>query len=404
VPLRQTVRNPAACYRNNIELLSRALHQGHYVNLSIVFSFGVSLQTWSRVGNLSREVAYYGALVHEGWNLTLVTYGDATDRNLPLPEGVTVIPLYENRPPPTSKIAALLDSFRIGLTSRELFKQADIIRTNQLWGCWVALLCGWRSRRPVLIRCGFEKVLNDWRLGVNKAYCAIEWLLSFFWYRCAKGIIVSAPNIRLFLQRAYGLSGRRITIIPNVVDTQKFSPQDVPCNGRCLYVGRLAPEKNLHLLIKSVQIAKIGLDIIGQGPLRDDLVNFAEQCHADVRFLGMVPNHELPFRLSSAACFALISRYEGNPKALLEAMACGLAVVGSDVAGLRDIVQNGVTGLLVASDAPAISAAIRLVCNDRERARALGCAARTEICQRYSMQQVAACESSLLRAMIGKQS
>ena len=98
-----------------------------------------------------------------------------------------------------------------------------------------------------------------------------------------------------------------------------------------------------------------------------------------LRFLGFRPDPER--FLADAAVFVLPSRFEGMPNALLEAMAAGLAVIVTDASpGPLEVVEPGVSGLVVPSDDPdALAAAMASLASDPERCRRMGAAARARI-------------------------
>jgi glycosyltransferase involved in cell wall biosynthesis len=143
-----------------------------------------------------------------------------------------------------------------------------------------------------------------------------------------------------------------------------------------------------------------GLDVdlwlVGSGPSREDLRRQAEACGARVRFLGTRRNAELPAILAECAAFVLPSRVEGHPKALIEAMACGRAVVGSDVPGIRDVIVPRETGLLCGTSPESIRAALRELLADAALRARLGAAARAWALAHVSLEGAVEAELDLL--------
>ena len=153
--------------------------------------------------------------------------------------------------------------------------------------------------------------------------------------------------------RASGLNN--VVTMPNPVT---FWP-DEPADGRSrrlLFLGRLAVEKAPELLIDSwgrmcADVPQWSLDVVGSGPIESE-VRGAAVGVPRVRVLPPLRDSEAAM-LSSGA-FALPSLAEGSPLALLEAMACGVPVVATDCSsGVRELVIDGETGLLVRSADPA---------------------------------------------------
>jgi glycosyltransferase involved in cell wall biosynthesis len=140
-----------------------------------------------------------------------------------------------------------------------------------------------------------------------------------------------------------------------------------------LYAGRLSPEKGVLELVEAAGGMK--LVVAGDGPLREHVPGA----------LGFVPHDELQRLYARAAVVACPSRREGFGVACLEAMAHARPVVATDVGGLRDLVVDGETGLVVPSRRPdALRAALERLLGDEELRRRLGAAGRERARERFS--------------------
>ena len=151
-------------------------------------------------------------------------------------------------------------------------------------------------------------------------------------------------------------------------------------------VARLVPQKGLDVLIAALPrlsgaATAWPVTLVGDGPERGTLQQQAQDLGVSDRlqFMGFRPDPER--FLADAAVFVLPSRFEGMPNALLEAMAAGLAVVVTDASpGPLEVVEPGVSGLVVPSDDPiALAAAMQELAADPERCRRMGAAARARI-------------------------
>lgn len=145
--------------------------------------------------------------------------------------------------------------------------------------------------------------------------------------------------------------------IPNGVDTKSFRPGNMSLPFlQILFVGRLAPEKNVvgllegfSRLIKNLPVmSDFNLIIVGDGPLRETLEKEAVRLEIQslVQFRGWIAKNELLTLYQESWCMVNPSFNEGMPNAVLEAMACGLPVIASKVAGNTDIVVHRQNGLL----------------------------------------------------------
>jgi 1,2-diacylglycerol 3-alpha-glucosyltransferase len=156
---------------------------------------------------------------------------------------------------------------------------------------------------------------------------------------------------------------RPIRLIENGVDLRAFHHPSAPQKKHSLgwkeddvvvtYVGRLAAEKNLELLLEQFAIANelapnLRLMLIGDGPARQTLQKKAAELNLEstARFLGAVPAAMVANILSAADFFATASISEVHPLTIIEAMGAGLPVIASHSPGISDTVESKKTGLL----------------------------------------------------------
>jgi glycosyltransferase involved in cell wall biosynthesis len=147
-------------------------------------------------------------------------------------------------------------------------------------------------------------------------------------------------------------------------------------------VGRLSEQKAQHYLVEAVahlreKYPSLRLVLVGDGPCRAALeaTTHNRQCATLVSFLG--ERDGIADLLPVFDLYAMSSRWEGVGRAMTEAMLCGLPIVACDVDGVRELIVDGQTGLLVPPRDPrALAAAIDRLASDREFARRLSAAAR----------------------------
>ena len=131
-----------------------------------------------------------------------------------------------------------------------------------------------------------------------------------------------------------------------------------------LYVGRLAPEKGVATLLSAWPLVPARLLVAGDGPQGDELRRTARP---GVDFIGTVPPAEVPDLIRGARALLVPSTwYEGQPRAILEAYAAGVPVIASRFGGLPEVVEDGVSGLLLPPGDPEAwaDAANRLLSDD----------------------------------------
>lgn len=183
-------------------------------------------------------------------------------------------------------------------------------------------------------------------------------------------------------------SAHRTTQIPNGVDVGFWGALAGPRMGgrqdaapTIVAVGALRPVKGHDLLIRALPAVaadhpEVSLRILGEGPSRDSLRRLAAELGVDdrLRLEGAQPPEEVRAALAEARAFVLPSRSEGMPLALLEAMAARVPVVATRVGAVPELVEDGVTGLLVEpEDVAGLGRALSLLLGDaRVRARLTG--------------------------------
>ncbi len=364
--------------------------------LILLFTYGVSLKTWADRGLLDREVELYRLLRPYFRRLSFVTYGGAED--LSYASRLGDIRVLYNR----WGLPAFWMSLVAPLLYRREFSEAAIFKTNQLHGAWTGVVAKVLFRRKLVVRGGFLWSLNRVREQRGAFGNWLARLLERLVLRVADRAIVTTERARGYIVARYHVPSERVCVIPNHVNTRLFAPDGAPREkGLVCFVGRLSPEKNLPALIEAMRdIPNARLRLIGSGGELDRLRDQAQRHGVQVEFSGSVPNHDLPALLNRAELFVLPSRYEENPKSLLEAMACGLPVIGSDVDGIRDVVRHGETGYLCGADAASLHDAIRTLLRDAELRRHLGEKARQQIVESNSMEAILGRELGVLAEVL----
>ena len=173
---------------------------------------------------------------------------------------------------------------------------------------------------------------------------------------------------------AGGLPADRIDVKPNFVD--QLAPPDWSGRHGGVYVGRLSVEKGVATLIEAMRAHPTHrVEVIGSGPLEADLKAVAGDA-----WLGALPLSEVLARLSRAAYLVLPSAcYEGFPRTLVEAYACGVPVIASRHGSLQELVHEGRTGLLFEpGNAAALAECIRWAQSNPQAMLEMGKAARAE--------------------------
>ncbi len=199
------------------------------------------------------------------------------------------------------------------------------------------------------------------------------------------------------------VSRSRLTLLPNGVDVDIFRPdpavriamrRELSLTDEFLWIaaGRLDPVKNYPALLNALSriTQPVRLVVAGTGPLEASLRQLSAHLglNGKVQFLGFEPN--VLRWMQSADAFVLSSRWEGLSMSLLEASACALPSVATDVAGNREIIVDGSTGLLAtaASQVALAEAMNRLMQMSSGERRTMGDRAQQLIAERFSLDRI----------------
>ncbi len=237
--------------------------------------------------------------------------------------------------------------------------------------------------------------------GSNRRLQRVRRLYSPFVHR----YVALSADLQRYLTGAVGIAAERVEQIYNGVDTDRFQPGPAPAGDFPFdpsvhwivgTVGRMQTVKNQPLLarafVRAIEVSpalrsRLRLVVIGDGPLRAPTQAVLDE--AGLGSLAWMPGERADIAqvMRGFNCFALPSLAEGVSNTILEAMACGLPVVATDVGGNAELVSSGRTGLVVpAGDAEAMARALASLAGDPARAAAMGREGRAEVLRRFSLE------------------
>jgi glycosyltransferase involved in cell wall biosynthesis len=191
-----------------------------------------------------------------------------------------------------------------------------------------------------------------------------------------------------------------VRVIPNGVDSDFFIPaQTKPARRdgdafRILFVGRFQEQKNLPLFFRQAARLSPGtfeLQLVGDGPEKQRLKRLAEEIGiaATITWHGWLARAAVREAYQTADCLVNPSLYEGMPNVVLEAMACGLPVIASNVPGNDTLVLHGETGLLFELNDPTALAAALVKLQDGDLRLRMGRSARRRALEFFPWEAVA---------------
>jgi glycosyltransferase involved in cell wall biosynthesis len=324
-----------------------------------------------------------------GEQLTVVTScGELTADGLPIknfkPIGEFELPEYELQKLSFPPILQILD-----YVQRESFSEIVISTPGPtgLTGLLAAKMLNletsgiYHTDFPQYIR-----ILTDDSFLESLAWKYMQW----FYGRMDTIFINSEQYRQSWIDR--GIDPAKLKILPRGLDTELFTParsepafwSKFGCDGsdvRLLYVGRISKEKDLDMLVHAFRDLRrdnvpVQLSIVGHGPFSEALAELIpEAC-----FTGYLTGKELATAYASADLFVFPSTTDTFGNVIIEAQAAGLPVVVSDLGGPKELVEDGIDGLITkARDVNDFASAIRRLVEDADLRKQMSAAARLRV-------------------------
>ena len=258
------------------------------------------------------------------------------------------------------------------------------------------------SWRKVFSVHGIKRSEARLRTGWERPSAAFEALLERRVHRSYDAIVCNSAYAEREVRGA-----ARSFLVPNAVRSDLFeaTPQP-PDEPHLLFVGALTPLKRPGDLLDAharLLAEHPRLTTSFCGPVEDEryVAGLRLRSVPGVAWEGLVPRGRMPDVLRTATALVLPSMQENVPMVVAEAMAAGVPVVASRVGGIPEMVEDGVTGLLVPpGDVAALQRALSRVLGDRTAASAMGAAARKRAAERYAAPEVARATAAVYREVL----
>ena len=298
---------------------------------------------------------------------------------------------------------------------------ADLVHSHT----WYANLGGFLASQlfgvPHVMTAHSLEPLRPWKAEqLGGGYALSSWCERTA-IEAAAGVIAVSDGMRADILSAYpAVRPERVHVIRNGIDTVQYAPDPGtavlarhgidPARPSVVFVGRVTRQKGLPVLLRAAQWLDPAAQLVlcaGQADtpeLEAEVSWLVEHLRATrpgvVWIPGMLAKPEVIQILSHATVFACPSLYEPLGIVNLEAMACGTAVVASDVGGIPEVVDAGRTGLLVpADDDAALAEAINSLVADPARAAQYGAAGRARAVAEFSWDSIAALTAELYASL-----
>ncbi len=356
------------------------------MTLSIFLAIGESWEEFEKIGQdkllINNNYHYYSQNFEK---VNIFSYGKKSAKLLPN------VYLKGNRYGLNRFIYSL---FLPIIYSKEI-KDSNILRGMQLTGAIPAMTAKLIFRKKFVFNYGYNYIEYS-RLDNKPIQAVILTLLKNIITKFADKIIVTTSDL------AQNLPRKKTVVIPNSIDTDKFKAFRTNKDIDILFVGRLEKQKNLQFLLDAISLTsqKIKVIFVGSGIEKVQLINKAKHLKINFQLFSNIAHDKLPKLYNRARVFILPSLIEGHPKALLEAMSCGLPVIGTNVNGINNLIKHNETGLLIEQNPNSLARAIIKILNSLQCRKKLGKAARKYILDNYESRKIWIKEISLLKSVV----
>ena len=242
----------------------------------------------------------------------------------------------------------------------------DVVHTHDLWSNLMGVPAAWLAGIPAIVSSRRDLAQSDWYRGKRRV-----WLRRI--QNLSGAVLANAIQVRDALIAEDGFAAEKVRVIRNGVDLDKFQVQSerealFPDAGKgqliVMVANMLSDVKGHAWLIAAApavvrEFPSARFVLVGDGEARPGFERQVRELGLDQNFLFLGRRNDVPRILASCDVAVLASRAEGLPNAVLEYMAAGLPTVVTRVGGNQELVEDGVTGLLVpAEDSEALSAAL----------------------------------------------
>ncbi|MGH7354158.1 MAG: glycogen synthase [Candidatus Rokuibacteriota bacterium] len=302
------------------------------------------------------------------------------------------------------RYAPALETLSVGLAMARDPVDADVAHAHTWYadmaGLWIRML----HRIPLVVTLHSLEPLRPWKADqLGSGYLISSWIERTAVETADRVIAVSA-GMRDDILAHFGADPARVVVIHNGIDPERFRRTERRDalerfgvrEPYVLFVGRITDQKGIFDLLAAASRLPKDVQVVlcasaPDTPEIEERLQRAVAGQPNVKWIAEMVAHDLLVQLySHAAVFACPSVYEPFGLINLEAMACGAPVVACGVGGILDVVEDGVTGVLVPPAAPAaLAAALVRLLGDRALAETMGRAGRRRVESSFSWARVA---------------
>lgn len=322
----------------------------------IFMSSKMTLADWQRSGSLTREILLYKSFLLNIQPFHLCTYGSKADLDIATESGISVLALGDNITRRLSQLPFISSIFHLRRLLFYNLSSYSSLMSLQTSGSWLPLLVSIFRCKRFIYRYGYDSCFFIRKESGFSLVYFYTLLIHFLCISLSNGIVVTSSKDKLRIAKYFPFARSKVFVLPNFVDTDLFSGSGISFSSslKAIYVGRLAPQKCISDIFKVASYLRLDLTIIGSGSSSElkSLMCNASQYQFSFTHLPHVSNNLLPSFFLHHRIFILMSEYEGNPKALLEAMSSGLICIVKKTNSYDQPVIHNFNGFLIDQSLP----------------------------------------------------
>ncbi|HBG27236.1 MAG: hypothetical protein A2Y10_12470 [Planctomycetes bacterium GWF2_41_51] len=375
---------------NIVKKIRNLLHQKRLnkkpiaANIGLLMSDGTGLSTWASNGTLHRELMLYENLLRMGWLIHVFSY-DSAKTLPPIETAMKLIPVKFHW-----RLPVLLSQYLLPIRFKRIGRTISTIITNQASAAMPAIAIGKLWKTKLVARGGYVYGQRCQVLQIDDKKSRRRKAGERKLFENADVCFTPTAELADWISKFYKIDPAKIKVVSNYVNTNAFKPMKCDFRYDVISIGRLTNVKRHDLLIRAMAGTGRKILIVGDGEARASLENLAEKHNVRLEILSSAANEELVQCLNNSRVFFLGSKWEGHPKALIEAMSCGLACIGVNSPGICNLIKHSNTGLLVQPDEKQVRKAILSLIEDSSFAERLGDNARRYVLDNFDFSEILA--------------
>ena len=316
--------------------------------VSVFLTYDYSLETWEKNGTLNRELKIFKEIAKsENIKFKFISYDKGyVLKNSDLQQYIEIVSIYKNLKYFNNKYLRFIYSFYIPFKIKEEVEKSDLIFQNQLDGSWISMITKKLTKKPLMIRTGYDAYQFSINENKNKLFVYFYRVLTKLSLKYSDLYTVTSLSDKNYLENNF--KNAKVKITRNWSGLSKKNTENKRYSNKILCVGRLVEQKNYIFLINSLSKYKksISIDIVGEGPEKNKIKNLSKEKNVEVNYLGKINHDNLSDIYQKYKLYAIPSKFEGNPKTLLEAMGNGCIVLASNIENHSEIIDNSINGFL----------------------------------------------------------